>query len=280
VSADIELFSPEQESKVCNGLNVLVVDDDKLMRTLISYILTQSGFKVITAIDGINAMQYYLKNKFDLVVTDLHMPKMDGYQLLNQIANLSKANNQRARVLVSSSDSTKPTILKVLGIARSANNLISLSFLVKPWTELDILTQTRNLFAENIQLTELDRQIDILNQEKQIHTQENRLVIGISETIDGIRIELGCDQKLSLDSATITEYLDNLENAVFCAPVEHFICCLGKMINQVPESMVTLLLLIRGLADKHGKKIQFIDASAVIIKEAKKQGVADILKFY
>ncbi len=89
-----------------------------------------------------------------------------------------------------------------------------------------------------------------------------------------------CDQKLSLDSATITEYLDNLENAVFCAPVEHYICCLSKMVNQVPESMVTLLLLIRGLADKHGKKIQFIEASSVIIKEVKKQGIEDILKIY
>jgi CheY-like chemotaxis protein len=185
VSADIELFSPELESKVSNGFNVLVVDDDKSMRALISYILTQSGFKVITAIDGIDAMQHYLKNKFDLVVTDLHMPKMDGYQLLNQIANLAKANNQRARVLVSSSDSKKPTLLKVLGIARSANNLISLSFLVKPWTEVDLLTQTRNLFAEKIQLTELDRQISLLNREKRNHTSDKRLVIGISETYRG-----------------------------------------------------------------------------------------------
>ncbi len=198
VSADIELFSPEQESKVSNGLNVLVVDDDKSMRTFISYILIQSGFKVITAIDGIDAMQHYLKNKFDLVITDLHMPKMDGYQLLNQIANLAKANNQRARVLVSSSDSKKPTLLKVLGIARSANNLISLSFLVKPWTEVDLLTQTRNLFAEKIQLAELDRQISLLNQEKRNHTSDKRLVIGISETIDGIKIELGCDSIFQL----------------------------------------------------------------------------------
>lgn len=280
MNADVELFDSEAEKQkpvINNGLNALVVEDSKSIRMAISLLLKQSGFTVNTATDGIEGLQRFMKKDFDLLVTDLHMPNMDGYQLFNQIIQLSNTNKRNIHVLISSSDSKKTTILKILGIARSSKKSIPLSFLVKPWKQIDFYSQIRNLFPKNIQLLELEQKISLLNQEK-VEANESRLIIGISETSEGIRIELGCDQALSLESDSITEYLDSLENAIFCAPIETYICSLSRMVHQSPVAMVTLLLLIRGLADKYHKKLQFVDAPLIIKSEVKRQGLQEIIQ--
>ncbi len=281
MTPNIELFSSideDEASIINNGLNALVVEDSKSIRSAISYLLKQAGFNVSTAVDGVEALHLFMRNNFDFIVTDLHMPKMDGYQLLQQISQISKTNNRAVRVLVSSSDSKKTTILKILEVAHDAKKLLPLSFLVKPWKELDFYTQTRNLFPNNMELMALGHQITQLNQQKKTASEETRLIIGLSETDEGIKIELGCDQELSLESSSISEYLDSLENAIFCAPVENYIFCLSQMLHQSAQSMVTLLLLIRGLADKHKKKITFVEAPPSIKSEVERQGLADIIK--
>jgi two-component system chemotaxis sensor kinase CheA len=64
---------------------VLVVDDSLTSRTLERNILTRSGYEVIVAVDGEEAWNLLQKHPVDLVVTDIQMPKIDGFELTRRI---------------------------------------------------------------------------------------------------------------------------------------------------------------------------------------------------
>ncbi len=73
-----------------NGLNILVVDDDPIVREMVSEILQEQGYCVVTAKDGADALDQVISNKrLDLMLTDIHMPKMNGLELLEQINKLN-----------------------------------------------------------------------------------------------------------------------------------------------------------------------------------------------
>ena len=65
--------------------HILVVDDEESSRIGLSKILTKSGYDVLTAEDGTQALEQLAKLKCDLVITDMKMPRMDGIQLLRKI---------------------------------------------------------------------------------------------------------------------------------------------------------------------------------------------------
>jgi DNA-binding NtrC family response regulator len=75
---------------------VLVVDDEEPIRTLLFNLLTNHDYEVETAGDGEEALQKYAQGRFDVVVSDLVMPKMDGLRLLKEI----KIKDPRAIFLV------------------------------------------------------------------------------------------------------------------------------------------------------------------------------------
>ena len=68
---------------------ILVVDDDQGMREFLEIMLTQEGYSVSTASDAGKALSRCRKEAFDLIITDLKMPKMDGIEFLREVKNLS-----------------------------------------------------------------------------------------------------------------------------------------------------------------------------------------------
>jgi two-component system, NtrC family, response regulator PilR len=64
---------------------ILVVDDDRGMQDVLDIMLSRAGYKVATADDGAVALDIIGKKKFDLVITDLKMPRVDGIELLKGI---------------------------------------------------------------------------------------------------------------------------------------------------------------------------------------------------
>jgi len=78
--------------------NILVADDDKNIRKLIKAVLETEGYSVFTAENGVEAMNVIGENHIDLVVLDIMMPKMDGYEF-TQI--LRKENNDLPILMVS-----------------------------------------------------------------------------------------------------------------------------------------------------------------------------------
>lgn len=66
------------------GYKILVVDDQSSVRQLLQDYLTEQGFKVITATDGQNAIYTARHEEPDLILLDIMMPRMDGYDFLRQ----------------------------------------------------------------------------------------------------------------------------------------------------------------------------------------------------
>jgi CheY-like chemotaxis protein len=64
---------------------ILTVDDSPEMRQLLSLALRRSGYHVATAGDGREALEQLTHTRPDLVITDIHMPVMDGLQLIQQV---------------------------------------------------------------------------------------------------------------------------------------------------------------------------------------------------
>jgi DNA-binding NtrC family response regulator len=69
---------------------ILLVDDDPSSIDLISEILQKTGLEVVVAKDGEDALNKFSVNSFELILTDLMMPKMDGLALLKEIKKKEK----------------------------------------------------------------------------------------------------------------------------------------------------------------------------------------------
>ena len=64
---------------------ILVVDDETGIRSLLSDLLSSKGFDVTLAKDGQDSLDLLGKNDFDLVITDIHMPRVDGIEMLQHM---------------------------------------------------------------------------------------------------------------------------------------------------------------------------------------------------
>jgi len=64
---------------------ILVVDDDPFMRTVLSRYLSPEGFEVVGAGSGEEALEKLNAESFDLVILDIHLPSLDGFQVCRQI---------------------------------------------------------------------------------------------------------------------------------------------------------------------------------------------------
>ncbi len=66
-------------------VTVLVVDDEAMMRTLLDKILSAQGYTVVTAEDGQSAIEVLQSRQVTIMVSDIRMPRMDGFELLQHV---------------------------------------------------------------------------------------------------------------------------------------------------------------------------------------------------
>lgn len=72
-------------------IKILVVDDERRMRKLVKDFLVKSGYEVVEACDGEEALDLFFEQKdFSLVILDVMMPKIDGWQVCKEIREYSK----------------------------------------------------------------------------------------------------------------------------------------------------------------------------------------------
>ncbi|HON18231.1 MAG TPA: response regulator [Salinivirgaceae bacterium] len=67
------------------GKKILIVDDSESIREVVSFTLENAGHEVIKAVDGQDALKYLDGQKFDLIITDLHMPNLNGIELIKKV---------------------------------------------------------------------------------------------------------------------------------------------------------------------------------------------------
>lgn len=89
---------------------ILVVDDDRATRHVLSKVLTSAGFTTGVAKDGVEALKMLRTKRFDVLVLDVWMPRMNGLDLLASL----RTRKTRPRVVVMTSDDTPETLLKAV----------------------------------------------------------------------------------------------------------------------------------------------------------------------
>lgn len=106
-------------------MKILVVDDMPLMRHVLINMLRQLDYKdIVEATDGLQALNILQNQMFDLVITDLHMPKMDGITLLDNIRKDAELKN--LPVLMVTCEDSSSTVKKAINAKVSG-------FIVKPF---------------------------------------------------------------------------------------------------------------------------------------------------
>lgn len=117
--------------------SILVVDDEDALRTVLSSELEGEGYDVATAADGDEAIDIIQKKKFNLVLLDIKMPRVDGFEVLKFIKE--KYPHVKVIMLTGFADLKNAIESKKLG----ADDFVS-----KPYDLVDLLTTIERVLSE------------------------------------------------------------------------------------------------------------------------------------
>ena len=103
---------------------ILLVDDEQSLQTLLAFPLRKDGYEVVPALDGQEALDRLRETSFDLVVLDLMLPKVDGFEVCRQV-------RARSSVPIIMLTARAEEIDKVLGLELGADDYITKPFSVR-----------------------------------------------------------------------------------------------------------------------------------------------------
>ena len=119
---------------------ILIVDDDLNVQRLLTYTVRQEGYEVITANDGAEAFRLWSTERPDLVLLDVMLPKMDGYQVAQKIRAEEGPNHVPIIMLTAE----KEVEQKVRGLRAGADD-----YLIKPFHPQELLARIKSLLVRN-----------------------------------------------------------------------------------------------------------------------------------
>ena len=189
---------------------ILVVDDEHGIRTLLSEVLNIAGFQVTMAADGLDALNQIRKNKFDLVLLDVNLPKVDGFAILEKI----RASAPTQPIIMISARTEKDDVTH--GLRLGADDYIRKPFSVE---ELVLrvenrLRRTSNSEVETficgpIELNELKHQVLFKDQEVELSPTEFNLLLALIQNQNRVMTkEKLLDLVWGLDFETSTNVVD------------------------------------------------------------------------
>jgi two-component system chemotaxis response regulator CheY len=94
---------------------ILTIDDSKTMRDMLLMTLAEAGFDVLQAVDGQDGLDVLGKERVDVVITDINMPIMDGYEVIRNLRKNPVHKTTPILVLTTESDADKKVIARDAG---------------------------------------------------------------------------------------------------------------------------------------------------------------------
>jgi CheY-like chemotaxis protein len=135
-----------------NKHKILIVDDDNDLLEMLSDILTNAGFKVVTATDGIDGSFKYSNETFDLVLTDIKMPKKDGIKFVQYI----QSNDAQKMMKIGSNSKATPIILISASVDEyrmEIDLLENIDILSKPFSPREVVDKVNFLLDKKVSTT-------------------------------------------------------------------------------------------------------------------------------
>ena len=123
---------------------ILLVDDEQPVQKLLSYPLEKDGYEVVPALDGQEALNEFERQRFDLVVLDIMLPKIDGLEVCRQL-------RAKSSVPIIMLTAKAEEIDKVLGLELGADDYIT-----KPFSMREFRSRVRAALRRAEMGTELD----------------------------------------------------------------------------------------------------------------------------
>ena len=118
---------------------ILIADDEQTIIMIVKKVLETSGFEVLVAEDGVQALELIFKEKPDLVLADLMMPKMSGYRLIETLRE--NVETKRLPVIILTAKAWKEDLEK--GIRCGAD-----AFITKPFDPFDLVERVKMILEE------------------------------------------------------------------------------------------------------------------------------------
>lgn len=148
-------------------MKILVVEDEKDLNRVITKHLKKNNYSVDSCFDGEQALDYVLYGEYDLIITDIMMPKIDGYELIKQ---LRVKGNSTPVIMLTAKDSLDD---KILGLDSGADD-----YIVKPFEFDELLARIRVLMRRNYGFTTNIIQVDdvILDISKKLVTRSDESI--------------------------------------------------------------------------------------------------------
>jgi two-component system chemotaxis response regulator CheY len=117
---------------------ILLVDDSEFVRNYHSHILVEANFEVLTAVDGNDGLEKLFMHACDLILTDINMEHMDGYEFIRRVRAEKRYENLPIIIVSTEGDNRD----KMKGFEAGAN-----LYLVKPSEPAQMVENIRSILA-------------------------------------------------------------------------------------------------------------------------------------
>lgn len=118
--------------------NILIAEDHPMILKAVAQSLSMAGYKVLSAPNGITAINLFENNKLDAIITDLMMPEASGIDLIKHV----RATNADVPILVMSTVSNETVIVEVLSIGAD-------EYVRKPFIPKELLQRLEHILSKN-----------------------------------------------------------------------------------------------------------------------------------
>jgi two-component system chemotaxis response regulator CheY len=117
---------------------ILTVDDSRTMRDMLRLALADAGFRVVQAVDGLHGLEVLGSERPNVIITDINMPRLDGFGFIEQVRTDSRFLGVPILVLTTESSAEKKSLARRAGAT---------GWIVKPFDSTKLVDVVRRVSA-------------------------------------------------------------------------------------------------------------------------------------
>lgn len=198
--------------KVTQQIKILIVDDVSDNIQVAMSMLSEEGYQFSFAINGVEALELIKVEKFDLILLDIMMPKMDGFEVCERVKSIPESKNIPIIFLTAKSD---------VDSVEKGFELGAVDYLVKPFHASELLARVRThieLYHSRLMLQETNRQIGQkaklqgVRLKAELEENQREMIYTLMEMMECTSDETGQHIKRVAESSKLlahyTDYLD------------------------------------------------------------------------
>ncbi|MFN8239964.1 MAG: response regulator [Bacteroidales bacterium] len=176
--------------------SVLIVDDNPQNLQVLGRLLKENNYNVEFAINGIAGLEWLESKQFDIILLDINMPEMDGFEMCTRIRSDSRFNNMP--IIFLTADNDRESILKGFDLGAQ-------DYVTKPFDSRELVVRVRT----HLSLKDTRENLEILNKSLEEKVKERTLELSIAnEKLEALNTKL-----LELDKAK-TEFLNLISHEI------------------------------------------------------------------